>query len=184
MSDLIHKEKRLAFLLRHDKGYAFDANGWREVDDLISHHDFSREELESIVANSSKKRFEFSEDGLFLRARQGHSIVVDVELEEATPPEYLYHGTVATNVPSIMEKGLLRMSRQHVHLSVNSATAMEVGGRRRGETVVFKIAAREMREDGHCFWISRNNVWLTEVVPPEYLEVIAHPLGQCPDQMW
>ena len=172
MLNFIHKEKRLAYLLRHDKDYAFDMHGWREVSDLVEHHGFTRDELTTIVANSNKQRFEFSEDGLLLRACQGHSIAVDVELEEATPPEYLYHGTIATNVPSIIEKGLVPMSRQHVHLSVDESTAVKVGSRRKGEVTVLKVSAHKMWEDGHHFWLSRNNVWLTEAVPPKYLEII------------
>ncbi|MBR4913231.1 MAG: RNA 2'-phosphotransferase [Bacteroidales bacterium] len=172
MTELIHKEKRLAYLLRHDIQYAFDAYGWREVSDLVANHGFSQEELTSIVANSNKQRFEFSEDGLFLRARQGHSIPVDVELAEAKPTEYLYHGTVATNLPSIMEKGLVPMSRQHVHLSVDESTAMKVGSRRKGAVVVLRVAAHKMWEDGHHFWQARNGIWLTETVPPKYLETI------------
>ena len=175
MSENIHKEKRLAYLLRHDTHYAFDAHGWRAVSDLVANHGFSQEELISIVANSNKQRFEFSEDGLFIRARQGHSIAVDVELDEATPPEYLYHGTVATNVPSIMGKGLVPMSRQHVHLSVDESTAVKVGSRRKGAVVILKVAAHQMWEDGHHFWQARNGIWLTEAVPPKYLEIITHP---------
>lgn len=175
MTDLIHKEKRLAYLLRHDKDYAFDVHGWREILDLVEHHGFSREELTTLVKNSNKQRFEFSEDGQNIRARQGHSIAVDVELAEATPPEYLYHGTVATNLPSIMEKGLVTMSRQHVHLSIDESTALKVGSRRKGDVVVLKVAAHRMWEAGHQFWLSRNNVWLTETVPPKYFEIITHP---------
>lgn len=172
MSDLIHKEKHLAYLLRHDKSYDFDIHGWRTVHDLVENHGYSREELEAIVAHSNKQRFEFSDDGLSIRARQGHSVAVDVELEEATPPEYLYHGTITANLPSIAEKGILRMSRQYVHLSVDEATALKVGERRKGEHVVLKVSARKMWEDGHRFWLSRNGVWLTETVPPKYLEII------------
>lgn len=172
MTDLIYKEKRLANLLRHDTRYAFDVHGWRAVRDLVANHGFSCEELTTIVANSNKQRFEFSEDGLFIRARQGHSVKVDVELAEATPPECLYHGTVATNVPSIMEKGLVPMSRQHVHLSIDESTALKVGSRRKGDVVILKVAAHKMWEERHQFWLSRNNVWLTEAVPPKYLEII------------
>ena len=175
MSDNIHKEKRLAYLLRHDTHYAFDAHGWRAVDDLIANHGFSREEIITIVSNSDKQRFEFSDDEMFIRARQGPSIAVDVELEETTPPEYLYHGTVVTNMPSIMEKGLVSMSRQHVHLSIDKQTAVKVGSRRKGDVVILKVAAHKMWKDGHQFWLSRNNVWLTETVPPKYLEIITHP---------
>lgn len=172
MADNIHKEKRLSYLLRHDTQYAFDAHGWRAVSDLIANHGFSREELITIVANNNKQRFEFSEDGQNIRARQGHSIAVDVELDESIPPEYLYHGTVATNVPSIMEKGLVPMNRQHVHLSFDETTAVKVGSRRKGNVVVLKVAAHQMWEDGHHFWQARNGIWLTEAVPPKYLETI------------
>ena len=110
-------------------------------------------------------------DGQYIRARQGHSVKVDVELEEAMPPEYLYHGTLVTNIPTIMKKGILQMDRLHVHLSVDEETAMKVGDRRKGEVIILKVAARKMWEDGHCFWLSRNGVWLTETVPPKYLEM-------------
>lgn len=168
MTDLIHKEKRLAYLLRHDPN--IDIHGWRAVHDLIENHGYSREELVSIVANSNKQRLEFSMDGQYIRARQGHSVNVDVELEETMPPEYLYHGTLATNVPSIMENGILQMDRLHVHLSVDEDTAVKVGGRRKGEVAILKVAARKMWEDGHRFWLSRNGVWLTETVPQKYLD--------------
>lgn len=168
MTDLIHKEKRLAYLLRHDPN--IDIHGWREVHDLVENHGYSREELLSIVANSNKQRFEFSMDGQYIRARQGHSVKVDVELEEAMPPEYLYHGTLATNVPSIKENGILQMDRLHVHLSVDEDTAVKVGGRRKGEVAILKVAARKMWEDGYRFWLSRNGVWLTETVPQKYLD--------------
>lgn len=172
MSDTLHKEKRLAYLLRHDIHYAFDSHGWREVSDLIANHGFTLEDLFNIVANSNKQRFEFSDAGQYIRARQGHSIAVDVELAEATPPEYLYHGTVATNVPSIMEKGLVPMSRQHVHLSIDESTALKVGSRRKGEVTILKVAAQKMWEEGHRFWLSRNGVWLTMAVPPKYPDII------------
>lgn len=170
MSNNISKEKKLAFLLRHDTNYAFDSHGWREVSDLVKNHGFSREELISIVAESNKQRFEFSEDRQCIRARQGHSINVDVELKEEIPPEYLYHGTSASLVSKIMKGGLCRMSRQYVHLSVDESMAMQVGARRKCEVAILKISARKMREEGFKFWLSRNNVWLTETVPPQYLE--------------
>lgn len=170
MSNNITKEKKLAFLLRHDTNYAFDSHGWREVRDLVKNHGFSQEELISIVAESNKQRFEFSEDRQCIRALQGHSINVDVELKEEIPPEYLYHGTSVSIVPKIMEEGLCRMSRQYVHLSIDESTAMQVGARRKCEVAILKISARKMREEGYKFWLSRNNIWLTETVPPQYLE--------------
>lgn len=171
MSNNITKEKKLAFLLRHDTSYAFDSHGWREVDNLVKNHGFSQEELISIVAESNKQRFEFSEDRQRIRALQGHSINVDVELKEEIPPEYLYHGTSVSIVPKIMEEGLCRMSRQYVHLSVDELTARQVGARRKCEVAILRILAQKMRKDGCKFWLSRNNVWLTEKVPPQYLEL-------------
>ena len=165
-------ERKLAYLLRHDNGYQFDSHGWREVRDLVENHGFSLEELKLIVSTNNKQRFEFSEDGQFIRARQGHSVDVDVELEETEPPKYLYHGTVATKVQSIIEHGLCRMSRQYVHLSADEETALQVGGRRRGKVVILKVMAQTMREDGYSFWLSRNNVWLTKSVPPKYIELM------------
>ena len=169
MANLIHKEKRLAYLLRHDS--SIDVHGWRKVHDIIENHGFTMDELREIVATSNKQRFEFSKDMSCIRARQGHSVKVDVELEEAVPPECLYHGTLAKNVPSIVENGILKKGRLHVHLSVDEETAMKVGGRRKGEVVILKVAARKMWEDGYCFWMSRNGVWLTETVLPKYLEI-------------
>lgn len=173
MSDFVHKEKSLAFLLRHDhENYDFGIHGWREVCDLVEYHGFSCEELEYIVANSSKQRFEFSEDNLWIRARQGHSFKVDLQLEPSIPPECLYHGTISDKLPSIMEMGLLPMSRYQVHLSVDVATAIEVGSRRKGEVAILKVAARKMWEDGHRFWLSRNGVWLVDTVPPLYFDIV------------
>lgn len=171
MNDSIHKERKLAYLLRHDKNYSFDEHGWREARDLTENHGFSREELTAIVANSSKLRFEFSEDGMRIRARQGHSVNVDVELQEAIPPEYLYHGTPAANLPSIMQYGLSRMGRQYVHLSYDETTAIQVGSRRKDDVAILKISTHRMREDGHRFWLSRNDVWLTDTIPPSYFEI-------------
>ena len=176
MEDSINKdERRLAYLLRHDKTYQFDHYGWREVQDLLENHGFSMEELRTIVATSDKRRFEFSGDGKCIRACQGHSVDVDVELEEKIPPEYLYHGTVFSNTPSIFTQGLCRMARQYVHLSSDIETAMSVGGRRQGKIVVLRIMAQEMFNDGHRFWLSRNGVWLTNHVPPSYISLV-HPV--------
>ena len=170
MAKSVNKERRLAYLLRHDASYNFDSHGWREVKDLVENHGFTLVELDSIVKNNNKQRFEFSEDRLFIRARQGHSLDVDVQLEKAEPPQYLYHGTIATNIKSIKEKGLCRMSRQHVHLSIDKPTALQVGRRRKGEVVILRVLAKKMWDEGHPFWLSRNNIWLTEAVPPQYID--------------
>ena len=106
--ELIKRGKKLSYLLRHDKSYAFDEHGWREVSDLVANHAFTMEELREIVATNNKQRYEFSEDMTRIRARQGHSIQVDVELAEATPPVILYHGTAKAFIGSIMKQGILK----------------------------------------------------------------------------
>ncbi|MBO7481117.1 MAG: RNA 2'-phosphotransferase [Bacteroidales bacterium] len=172
MPDFTRKEKKLAYLLRHDTNYTFNDNGWRAVCDLVKNHGFTQEELVNIVTKSNKQRFEFSDDKQYIRARQGHSINVDVELDEEMPPDYLYHGTSASIVSKIMSEGICRMSRLHVHLSVDEQTAAQVAGRRNGDTAILKVYARKLWDDGYKIWHSRNNVWLTETVPPQYIEII------------
>lgn len=168
MSDIIRKGKRLAFLLRHDENYQFDEHGWREVSDLIANHGYTMELLDEIVETNNKKRYEYSEDKSKIRARQGHSVNVDVELKEMTPPDTLYHGTAETTVPAIMKEGILKMNRIHVHLSQTIATAINVGTRH-GNPAVLRINARQMHEDGIKFYLSNNGVWLTDYVSIKYI---------------
>ncbi len=165
---LIQRGKKLSYLLRHDKTYAFDEHGWREVSDLVANHGFTLEELREIVVTNNKQRYEFSEDMTRIRARQGHSIQVDVELEEAIPPDVLYHGTAKGFADSIMKQGILKGKRLYVHLSTTVETAKKVG-QRHGEPVVLAIDAKRMSEDGNKFFLSRNGVWLTEFVDAQYI---------------
>jgi len=165
---LIHQGKKLSYLLRHDKSYAFDEHGWREVSDLVANHGFTMEELSEIVATNNKQRYEFSEDKTCIRARQGHSIQVDVELAEAIPPDVLYHGTAKEYADSIMKQGILKGKRLYVHLSTTVETATKVG-QRHGEPLVMAIDAKRMHEDGIKFFLSRNGVWLTEFVDAQYI---------------
>ena len=133
---LIQRGKRLAFFLRHDKNYPFDEHGWREISDLITNHGYTMNELKEIVATNNKQRYEFSEDMTRIRARQGHSVHVDVELEETLPPDTLYHGTAKTFLDSIMEKGIIKGNRLYVHLSSTKETATNVG-KRHGEPAFY-----------------------------------------------
>lgn len=168
--------KLLSYALRHDPaalGIALDDAGWTPVaavlDGLASRGEaVSRAELEEIVRESDKQRFALEGDRL--RANQGHSVDVDLGLERRVPPEVLYHGTVARFVAAIEEEGLLRGKRTHVHLSADVRTA-ETVGKRRGSAVVIKVLARAMHENGHAFFLSENGVWLTEHVPPRFLEI-------------
>ena len=168
MNDIIRKGKRLAFLLRHDKDYQFDEHGWREVSDLIANHGYTMELLDEIVETNNKKRYEYSEDKSKIRARQGHSVNVDVELKEVIPPDILYHGTAETTLSAIMEEGIIKGSRLHVHLSQTEETALNVG-KRHGKPVVLRINAGQMNQDGTKFYLSNNGVWLTEYVSPKYI---------------
>lgn len=165
---LIKRGKKLSYLLRHDKTYAFDEHGWRAVNDLVDNHGFTLDELREIVATNNKQRYEFSEDMTRIRARQGHSIQVDVELAEATPPDILYHGTAKSFVESIMSQGVQKGKRLYVHLSSTIEAATKVGARH-GEPVVLCIDGKQMHEDGITFFLSRNGVWLTEFVDVKYI---------------
>lgn len=164
---LIKRGKKLSYLLRHDKSYAYDEHGWREVSDLVA-NGFTIEELCEIVATNNKQRYEFSEDMTRIRARQGHSIQVDVELAEAIPPDLLYHGTAKSFVESIMKQGIMKGKRLYVHLSTTIEAATKVGARH-GEPVVLAIDAKRMHEDGTKFFLSRNDIWLTEFVDVKYI---------------
>ena len=168
MNDIIRKGKRLAFLLRHDKDYQFDEHGWREVSDLIANHGYTMELLDEIVETNNKKRYEYSEDKSKIRARQGHSVNVDVELKEVIPPDILYHGTAETTLSAIMKEGIIKGSRLHVHLSQTEETALNVG-KRHGKPVVIRINTGQMNQDGIKFYLSNNGVWLTEYVSPKYI---------------
>ncbi|WP_066382478.1 RNA 2'-phosphotransferase [Anabaena sp. CA = ATCC 33047] len=152
------------------------AGGWVEVDELLTacaSHNFpiSRTELEQVVKNSDKQRFSFDETGTKIRANQGHSVTVDLQLKRQIPPDILYHGTGEKSVPAILQSGILKMSRHHVHLSQDIETARKVGIRH-GSPVIFSVDAMVMYQAGFTFYCSENGVWLVDHVPPEYLTVM------------
>ena len=128
--------------------------------------------LEKIVATDNKQRYAFNEDKILIRANQGHSIPVDVELPETKPPVILYHGTVEKYVKEIDEQGLIPKSRLYVHLSGDEATAKTVGSRH-GKPVIYEIHASEMYNDGYVFYLSVNGVWLTKSVPTKYMKKLS-----------
>ncbi|MFR0358694.1 RNA 2'-phosphotransferase [Streptomyces sediminimaris] len=166
--------KYLSKHLRHQPetiGLALDEAGWVEIDALLAAaaahgFRFTREELDHVVAVNDKRRFAI--DGSRIRASQGHSVEVDLGLPPATPPAYLYHGTVARHLDAIRAEGLRPMDRHDVHLSPDRGTATRVGARR-GRPVVLPVDAGAMHRDGHVFRVSANGVWLTQAVPPRYL---------------
>ncbi|MFD7287829.1 RNA 2'-phosphotransferase [Streptomyces sp. NPDC059863] len=171
---IVKVSKYLAKHLRHQPeriGITLDANGWVPVDELMTAaaaHGFrlSRAGLDHVVAVNDKRRFTI--DGDRIRANQGHTVAVDLELAPAQPPAYLYHGTVARNLDAIRAEGLRPMDRHHVHLSPDRETATRVGARR-GRPVVLPVDAGAMHRDGLVFHVSANGVWLTDSVPPRYL---------------
>lgn len=172
--------KFISLILRHKPeviGISLDEHGWADVEDLIvgvnrsEGHSLDMETLEEIVRTDEKQRYSFNEDHTLVRANQGHSIPVDVELEEMTPPDILWHGTGEKYVSSIDEQGLIPKSRLYVHLSSDVDTAKKVGSRH-GKPVIYQVDCRKMTEDEFHFYLSANKVWLTQSVPAKYLSKV------------
>lgn len=167
----------LSQVLRHkpEKAHVtLDEHGWADVEELLAGicstgRKMDRDILEEIVATDKKQRYSFSQDKKLIRANQGHSIPVDVELKEQEPPEFLYHGTASGFLDSIGREGLKPMSRLYVHLSKDTETARTVG-KRHGSPVILKVHSREMYRDGCRFYLSENGVWLTKKVEVKYFE--------------
>ena len=170
--------KFLSLVLRHNPqaaGITLDEYGWADVRELLdgvrhSGRQIDIETLERIVRENNKQRYSFNADHTKIRANQGHSLQVDVELTEAKPPRYLYHGTATRFLSAIWQEGIRKMSRQYVHLSSDFQTAIEVG-RRHGSPVVLTINAEAMAQDSVIFYRSENGVWLCEHVAPKYFSI-------------
>lgn len=168
---LISKSKFLSLVLRHapeEIDLTLDKSGWASVEKILSNRrqPITRDELIEIIDTNPKQRFALSEDGQYIRARQGHSRDVDLGLKPAIPPEKLFHGTSAASCDAILSEGLKPMGRQHVHLSVDVDTARTVGARH-GKPVVLQIAAGPLHQNGQLFYLSENGVWLTCAIPPD-----------------
>jgi putative RNA 2'-phosphotransferase len=171
--------KFLSLVLRHAPeqiGIELDAQGWTDVDDLIAKANaagvaLDRATLQEIVATSDKQRFTLSADGSRIRAAQGHSVEVDLDLPPSIPPAVLFHGTARTNINAILAEGLKPGTRQHVHLSPNEETAHRVG-MRHGVPVIFQVDTAGMHVAGLVFWQADNGVWLTAAVAPTYLTLM------------
>ena len=173
--NLTSTSKFVSLILRHKPeviGIHLDEHGWADVEELIAGisktREFNRTMLEEIVRTDNKQRFIFNENKTKIRANQGHSIPVDVELPEAVPPDRLWHGTGEKYVASIDQQGLISKSRLYVHLSSDAATATKVGSRH-GKPVFYIVKTKEMYDDGYKFFLSKNGVWLTKEVPVKYL---------------
>jgi len=171
--------KFLSLVLRHQPemiGLSLESGGWADIDKLLgaasSHRRgriISRDLLETVVKTNDKQRFEISADGTRIRARQGHSVEVDLGYQPSVPPEILLHGTPSSSVQLIQETGLKKMKRHDVHLHVDEQTSSSVGARR-GKPVLLKIRAGEMHRAGYEFFVTPNHVWLTDHVPAEFIE--------------
>ena len=179
---LMHNKKLSKFLsliLRHKPevlGITLDPQGWASTKEIIEKmqaqgKQVSLQDLQEVVANNDKQRFKLSEDSKRIRANQGHSITVDLQLTPRIPPTTLYHGTATKNLGLIFQQGLLKRKRTHVHLSKDKETAIKVG-QRHGTPVVLWIDAQQMQEDGFVFYLSENGVWLTEHVPVKYIRIL------------
>lgn len=175
--------KFISLILRHkpeEIGISLDSNGWAKVDELIaginkSGRKITLKDLEEIVATDEKGRYSFNKNKTLIRANQGHSVNVDVELEELTPPGVLYHGTASRFLDSIMNSGIKPMSRLYVHLSKDLPTAIKVGSRH-GKCVVLVIDTKKMSKDGVKFYLSSNGVWLTKHIDCSYIKDIKYDL--------
>lgn len=169
--DLTKISRFISLILRHKPeqiGITLDEHGWANVEELIRGVNIDMKTLEYIVETDDKQRYSFNEDKTFIRANQGHSIPVDVELEEMRPPEFLWHGTGEKYEQDIIRDGLIPKSRLYVHLSSDVETAITVG-KRHGNVVLLRVDALKMYEDGRKFYLSKNGVWLTKHVPASYL---------------
>ena len=172
-----HLSKFLSLHLRHAPaaiGLVLQEGGWVDVAELLAAcaahgHPLTRQELTQLVVSSDKQRFAFDEEGARIRAQQGHSVAVDLQLTPADPPAVLYHGTAPAALPTIRREGLQKMSRHHVHLSPDEETARRVGARR-GKPVLLAVDAAALHAAGGVFYQSGNGVWLVEQVPPQYLQ--------------
>lgn len=176
--------KYLSLILRHDPnrgGITLDAEGWADLNLLARNapSGVTRAAIEKVVAENDKQRFTIEGDRI--RANQGHTVEVILNLVPVEPPEFLYHGTYHGAVQAIWAQGLSKMKRHHVHLAAETGTAVTVG-RRSGTPVLFEVHAGQMYRDGHLFYRSSNGVWLTNHVSPQYLREVTSDLGYTGDQ--
>ena len=175
---MVRTSKFLSLVLRHQPdaaGITVDAHGWAEVGALLrgmtdAGVPCDLQALREIVRTDEKQRYTFNEDGTKIRASQGHSFPVDLGLTQTDPPQVLWHGTATRFLADIMQEGLKPMSRQYVHLSPDAETAYRVGIRH-GKPVILQVDALRMVQDGMKIYRAENGVWLTDAVPPQYLQI-------------
>lgn len=179
MNDFVKMGKYISLILRHKPeiiNLKIDEHGWANVDELLkgindSGRYISKEMLNMIVETNDKKRYQYNNDHTKIRANQGHSIRVDVELHEKVPPDVLYHGTAQEYLDKIRKSGIRKMNRLYVHLSKDMETAMRVG-KRHGQPIVLIINTKAMINDGYKFYYSNNGVWLCDNIAYSYIEEV------------
>lgn len=170
MKTLVQKSKKLSYYLR--QSLLPNKGGWVEKNLLIEKYNFTEDDLQMIVNNDSKGRYQFSTDNLSIRALYGHSRELDVHISDAvTPPPFLYHGTAEKYIKSILKEGLKSRSRKYVHLSEDTSTAKNVGSRH-GKVVLLKVDTETMHNDGYEFYNPQTGIWQTTDIPPKYFEII------------
>ncbi len=175
---LVHVGKYLSLILRHKPekvGVALEPGGWANIDDLLEGlaqdgQPLTLDELIEVVQHDDKQRFSFDDAKVRIRANQGHSIPIDLQLEPRQPPAVLLHGTADRFLDAILREGLKKMARHHVHLTESVESAQKVG-RRRGKPVVLRVDAASLHRDGRLFYLTANAVWLVDEVPPAYVSV-------------
>ena len=170
---LTKASKFLSLILRHDPGQIgldLDPAGWLPISDILARNTIGmdRATLDKVVSENDKQRFQISEDGLRIRACQGHSQPVDLGLEPRIPPDPLFHGTARHSLDAIRRDGLRKQSRQFVHLSSDAETAVKVG-QRHGDPVVLVLQTKALSDAGQVFYIAKNGVWLTDDVPARFI---------------
>ncbi|MBQ0212966.1 RNA 2'-phosphotransferase [Proteus vulgaris] len=178
MKDKVQISRFLSYILRHSPesiGLSLDEQGWGEISQLIllaqkKGTQLTLELINDVVKTNDKKRFAISENGLFIRAVQGHSLKTTVDYQAITPPKILYHGTATRFIDSIFNQGLIPNGRQYVHLSQDYKTAVNVGNRH-GKAVVLIVDSEKMFSEGFEFYQADNGVWLTLSVPVKYLKI-------------
>lgn len=172
--------KEISYILRHAPWkykLALDINGWVPIDQLIQVlHQFVEwqnielDDLKVMIEKSEKKRHQIKENSI--RALYGHSVPMKIVKKEATPPNFLYHGTTHDFLSIIEKNGLSPMSRQYVHLSENIEIANLVGKRKDKKPIILVINTQNARMKGIKFYLGNEKVWLADSIPPEFIEVL------------
>lgn len=173
--DFIQLSKTVSHALRHEPqsyNLSLDNQGWVFLSDLVIALNLKGIQVDEIsitkmVELSKQKRHQILNGKI--RAYYGHSVENKILKNPVEPPEFLYHGTVQNRLNNILEKGLLPMERQYVHLSIDRNTAAIVGSRRKGDLVILTIKAKEAFLNNIQFYKEENDIWLADPIPSKYI---------------